>query len=177
MLLSRFLLSMEAVCPSETLVLILHGGITRKTSLRNLRITVFLYKGMIWLKFCDFTQRFLSNDGTELKVIQVLGRATPQAIIRRLPTAAARVRSQVKSRKICGGQSGTGAGFLRALLFPLQILIPSTAPRLSPHSSGAGRINQIVADVTSEHILTPPQEINKKQSFSLLMFNNVTLSH
>jgi hypothetical protein len=29
---------------------------------------------------------------------------------------------------ICGGQSGTGAGFLRVLRFPLPILIPPTAP-------------------------------------------------
>jgi hypothetical protein len=29
---------------------------------------------------------------------------------------------------ICGGQSGTGVGFLRVLRFPLPILIPPTAP-------------------------------------------------
>jgi hypothetical protein len=29
---------------------------------------------------------------------------------------------------ICGGQSGTGAGFIRVLRFPLPILIPPTAP-------------------------------------------------
>jgi hypothetical protein len=44
------------------------------------------------------------------------------------PTAAARVRSQVRSCGISGGQSGTGAGFLRVLRFPLPILIPPTAP-------------------------------------------------
>jgi hypothetical protein len=43
-------------------------------------------------------------------------------------TAAARVRSQIRSCEICGGQSGTGAGFLRVLRFPLPILIPPTAP-------------------------------------------------
>jgi hypothetical protein len=49
-------------------------------------------------------------------------------IIRRHPTAAARIRAQVGSCEICGGQSGTGAGFLRVLQFPLPILIPPTAP-------------------------------------------------
>jgi hypothetical protein len=59
------------------------------------------------------------------------GRAIAQEVSRRLPTAAARVRAQVMSCGICGGQSDIGAGFLRLLPFPLQILIPSTAPRSS----------------------------------------------
>jgi hypothetical protein len=58
---------------------------------------------------------------------RALGRAIAQAVSRRLPTAAARVRVQVRSSGICGGKSGTGAGFLRILRFPLPILIPSTA--------------------------------------------------
>jgi hypothetical protein len=48
-----------------------------------------------------------------------------------LPTAAARVRTQIRSRGICGGQSGNGASFLRVLRFPLPILIPPTAPHSS----------------------------------------------
>jgi hypothetical protein len=56
------------------------------------------------------------------------GRAIAQTVSRWLPTAAARVRSQVSSCGICGEQSGTGAGLLRVLLFPLPILIPPTAP-------------------------------------------------
>jgi hypothetical protein len=32
---------------------------------------------------------------------------------------------------ICGGQSGTGAGFLRVLRFPLPVSIPPTAPHSS----------------------------------------------
>jgi hypothetical protein len=56
------------------------------------------------------------------------GRAIGQVVSHWLPTSAARVRSQVRSCGICGGQSGTGAGFLRVLRFPLPIFIPPTAP-------------------------------------------------
>jgi hypothetical protein len=56
------------------------------------------------------------------------GRAIAQAVSRRLPIAAARVRSQVSSCGMCGGQSGTEAGFLRVLRCPMPILIPPTAP-------------------------------------------------
>jgi hypothetical protein len=58
-------------------------------------------------------------------------RAIAQAVSRRLPTSAARVPAQVRSCGICGGQSGTGAHFLRVLRFPLPILIPPTAPHSS----------------------------------------------
>jgi hypothetical protein len=39
------------------------------------------------------------------------GRSIAQAVGRRLPTAATRVRAQVRSCGICGGRSGTGADF------------------------------------------------------------------
>jgi hypothetical protein len=45
----------------------------------------------------------------------------------RLATAASRVRSQVTSCGIRCGQSGTEAGLLRVLQFPLPILIRPTA--------------------------------------------------
>jgi hypothetical protein len=58
-------------------------------------------------------------------------RAIAQAVSRRLPTAATRVRARVRSCGICGGQTGTGAGFLRVLQFPLPIRIPPVAPHSS----------------------------------------------
>jgi hypothetical protein len=48
------------------------------------------------------------------------GRAIAQAVSRRLPTAAGRVRSQVRSCGICGGQSGTGEVFSKCFGFPCQ---------------------------------------------------------
>jgi hypothetical protein len=66
----------------------------------------------------------------DLLLIQ-LGRTVVQAVSRRFPTTVAWVRAQVRLCGICGGQSGTGAGFLRVLLFPLPILIPTAAPHSS----------------------------------------------
>jgi hypothetical protein len=55
-------------------------------------------------------------------------RALAQAIRRWLPTAAARVRLRAACG-VCGGQSVTGADFLRVLRFPLPII-----PPISPSS-------------------------------------------
>jgi hypothetical protein len=88
------------------------------------------------------------------------GRTTAQAVSRGLPTAAARVRAQVR-------QSGNGAGFLRVLRFPLPILIPPTAPHYHL-SSETGTIGQLVADVPSGLSLTPPQETKKKKNEYIL---------
>jgi hypothetical protein len=48
-------------------------------------------------------------------------------------TAAARIQSQVRSCGVCGGQSDTGAGFLRVLRFPLAVITPRAAPYLCNH--------------------------------------------
>jgi hypothetical protein len=58
-------------------------------------------------------------------------RTRAQAVSRRLPTAAGGVRAHVRTCGIYGGQSGTGADFLRVLRFPLPILIPPSAPHSS----------------------------------------------
>jgi hypothetical protein len=56
------------------------------------------------------------------------GRAVAQAVSRWLPTAAARIRVRAQLVGVCGGQSGTGAGILRVLRFPLPIIIPPIYP-------------------------------------------------
>jgi hypothetical protein len=56
------------------------------------------------------------------------GRAVAQAVSRWLTTAAARVRVRAACG-VCGGQSVTGAGFLRILRFPMPII-----PPISPSS-------------------------------------------
>jgi hypothetical protein len=58
-----------------------------------------------------FTSSEYSLDINLLSTISfnIIGRDKAQAVSRRLPTAAALVRSQVWLCGICGGQSGTGA--------------------------------------------------------------------
>jgi hypothetical protein len=61
-------------------------------------------------------------------VKRTLGRAVARVISHWLPTAAARVRVRAACG-VYGGQSGSGAGFLRVLRFPLPII-----PPISPSS-------------------------------------------
>jgi hypothetical protein len=63
------------------------------------------------------------------------GRAIAQAVSRRLPTAAARIRGRFRSCGICGGQSDTAAGFPRVLRCPLTIRILPIDPQSSSSSS------------------------------------------
>jgi hypothetical protein len=71
------------------------------------------------------------HDGSDRGLSEELRPRHSSAVSCRLPTAAARVRTRVRLCGICGGQSGTGAGFIRVLRFPLLIIIPPTAPHSS----------------------------------------------
>jgi hypothetical protein len=51
------------------------------------------------------------------------GPSVAQAVSRWLPTTATRVRVRAACG-VCGGQSDTGASFLRVLRFPLPIIPP-----------------------------------------------------
>jgi hypothetical protein len=54
--------------------------------------------------------------------------AIAQAVSRRLPTAPARVRAQSGHVGFVVHESGSAAGFLRVLRFPLPIIIPPNSP-------------------------------------------------
>jgi hypothetical protein len=58
-----------------------------------------------------------------------MNRVISQAVSNRFPTPVARVQTLFMSCGIYGGQSGTGAGFLRVLRFPLPIRIPPIVPQ------------------------------------------------
>jgi hypothetical protein len=85
------------------------------------------------------------------------GRAIAQAVSHEFPTAAARVRYQVMSCKICGGYRGTAGGFLRVFRFPLPILIPSMLLHTHHLSSGAKQW-----PTYQVNCLMPPQDIIEK---------------
>jgi hypothetical protein len=86
-------------------------------------------------------------------------RAIAQAVSRWLPTAAARVRTPVWLFGVCGGQGGAGAGFLRVLLFPLPIFIPSISPQ-SPSPIIRGWYNRPVVAAVPKG---PPHKLKKKR--------------
>jgi hypothetical protein len=70
-------------------------------------------------------------------------------------TAVARVRARVWSCGICGGQSGTVAGFLRLLRFPLPIFISPIAPQSQSSIIWPWYNRTVVAAVPSVLGLTP----------------------
>jgi hypothetical protein len=68
--------------------------------------------------------------------------SSPQAVSRRLPTAAARVQTRVGTWDFVMDKSGAGAGFLRELRFPLPIYIPSCHHALHNHLHYQPRLAQ-----------------------------------
>jgi hypothetical protein len=91
------------------------------------------------------------------KTYDSVGREVLYSMVnRRLPTSAAHVRARVRSCGIYGGESGTGADFLRVLRFPLPTFIPPIAPQSASLSIMWGWCNKlIVATVPSGLSLTP----------------------
>jgi hypothetical protein len=92
-----------------------------------------------------------------------LGRAIAQAISRRLPITANRVKSQVKSCRICCGQNGTEEGFIRVLRFLLPILIPPKAPY---SSLIRGWYNRPISDQRTKWTRSHPTPRKKNESRS-----------
>jgi hypothetical protein len=134
-------------------------------------LVVLPQDGLVWGR-CQKSQVLgtLPKNRIYLKVFNDLhnetGRAIAQAVSRRLPTAAAWVRAQFRSCGICGGQSGTGVGFSEYFGFLCQF---SFHRLLHTHhlSSGAGIIDQLVADVPSGLNLTHPKELKKNYTVRL----------
>jgi hypothetical protein len=99
------------------------------------------------------------------------GRAISQAASCQLPTMSAQVRAQVKSCGVCGGQSGTGAGFLRVRRFPVQFSFRRLFHIHHYHlSSGVGTMGQLVDDVPSVLSLNPPQETRRNRSLAFFKY-------
>jgi hypothetical protein len=98
------------------------------------------------------------------------GRAIAQPVSHWLPTAAAQVRARVRSCGICRGQSGTGAGFLRVLRFPLPIFIPPVAPQSPSFIIWGWYHRPIVAALPDGLSLTPLRIIIKNVYIQLLIW-------
>jgi hypothetical protein len=109
-----------------------------------------------WLTmcFCEVTTEFMNiirmNSRFPIKWLILCPGWHAQAVSRWLPTAAARVRTRVRSCGFCGGESVTGAGFLRVFRCPLSILIPPIVP-YSPSTIIGGWWSRPVVDAASPH--------------------------
>jgi hypothetical protein len=76
--------------------------------------------------FMDDNLKGLEGSGGQDTFSDTISKCRPcrsSAVRSWLPTAAARVRVRAACGG-CGGQSGTGSGFLRVLRFPLPIIPP-----------------------------------------------------
>jgi hypothetical protein len=104
---------------------------------------------------CKTTRCHNSENHSNINFNRYESRDVAQAVSRWLPTAAARVRVRAACG-VCSGQSGTGAGFLRVLRFPLPIIPPILHHHNHP---GLAQIGLLVVAVPSGPSWTPPPTI------------------
>jgi hypothetical protein len=107
-----------------------------------------------------------------LAQMECAGRAKARAVSRRLTTTAARARTRVWSCEICGGQSGTGAGFLRVLRFPLPVRIP---PATSQSSSVWGWYSRRISGQRTKWAQSHPMRKIKLNRWSVLKLPGIKL--
>jgi hypothetical protein len=91
-------------------------------------------------------------------------RAIAQAVSRRLATAAARVKTQIRLCGICCGQNGTGTVFFEYFSFPCQFSFHRLLHIHHHLPFGTSTIGQLMADVPSGLSFTPHQETKQKKS-------------
>jgi hypothetical protein len=106
----------------------------------------------------DFKQKYNTTEGNT-------GHIIAQAVRYRPPTAAARVRSQVKLHGLYSGQNGTGAGFLRVLRFPLPLLIP---PNAACSSIVLDWYNRPISGRRTMWIQSHPKKVKVKKKVTLV---------
>lgn len=92
------------------------------TASLNYKVILFLIHLTVELNSPEAKYRASTNNDDDDDTKNMIN-----SILSRISTATSRVRSQVRSRGIDGGQNGSEVGFLW-VRFPLPILIPSTAP-------------------------------------------------
>jgi hypothetical protein len=103
-----------------------------------------------------------------------LARAIAQAVSRRHPTAAARVRAHVKSCGICGGQRHWGR-FSPNISVSFPILIPPTVPH-SPTSIIQGWYNRPISGRRTKWTQSHPTPRNYKYTH-IIIKAILTISH
>jgi hypothetical protein len=96
--------------------------------------------------------------------------SSDRQVSRRFSAAEARIQAQIRSYGICGGQSGTRAGFLVYFGFSSQLLFHRILHNNHLLSSGSGTIGQTVAAVPNRLSLTPTKGIKKENILALVHY-------
>jgi hypothetical protein len=121
-------------------------------------VTYFIFIGnvsaRIWAEGLHILIEYFSvRSSVSIVLVQYKGRAIAQAFSCWLPTAVVRVRARVWSSVICGGKSGTRAGFLLVLRIFLPIFIPPNSP--SSQSPWEGTMGQKWPTCRMDPVWTP----------------------